>query len=244
VASAVADGHTLLFSAVGALLVRPMLYRRLDFDPLTAFAPVALVATDTSALVVSPGVRFATVQELIDYAASHPGKLNYGSAIGIGPHVMMELFKLKTGTNILHVPYKGGGPVITDLLGSQIDMTINNKSVLLPLLQEHKLEALAVVSAARWPQLPHVPTMAEIGIADLPSDVWMGIVAPSGTPAAVVEQLNSAVNDCLQLTGLRENFAKIGIEPKTGTAQEFGVLIVEDAKKWGKMIAATGMKID
>src|SRR4030095_16220142 len=141
-----------------------------------------------------PSLQVKTIGELVQYASANPGMLNYGNAIGIGPHLVAELFKIKSGANIVHIPYRGGAPMISDLLAGQIDMTVNGKSVLLPHIQAGKLRALAVSSLQRWPELPEVPTLIEAGYLDAPYDAMFGMVAPAGTPVAVSHKLKGARN--------------------------------------------------
>jgi tripartite-type tricarboxylate transporter receptor subunit TctC len=154
------------------------------------------------------------------------------------------LLKLKTGTDIVYIPYKGGAPAITDLIGGQIDMLFNNKSVLLALIQERKLRALAVTSAKRWPELPEVPTLGENGFDGFPSDSWYGLVAPAGTPAAVIDKLNAAVNDGLKSAELRASLAKLGIEARAHTPQEFATVLADQAAKYDAIVRSTGIKIE
>ena len=163
-------------------------------------------------LVVNPKVPAENLDAFVRYARMAGGKLNYGSAPGIAPHFVSELFRLKTGTDIVHIPYKGAGPVITDLLAGQIDMAFNNKSVLLQLVKQGRLRPLAVTSATRWPELPEIPTLVEAGIFPYPLETWWGIVGPAGLPRPVVERLNGAINAALQSPELRTSFASLGIE--------------------------------
>src|SRR5689334_14276610 len=160
VAHAAPDGYTLMMGSIGTFGSQPVLYK-LDFDPAKAFTPVATVVIDKSVMVVGPSLPVKSLQELVARAKANPGKLNYGSAIGIGPHFVMELFKLKAGVDIVHIPYRGGGPMITDLVAGQIHMTVNGKSVLLPHIQAGKVRAVAVAAAERWPDMPSVPTLLE-----------------------------------------------------------------------------------
>ena len=241
VAAASPDGYTLMMAAVSTFGTAPLLYK-LDFDPVRAFAPVATVAVDQGAMVVNPSLPMKTVQDLVQYAKANPGKMNYGSAIGIGPHFVMELFKLRTGTDIVHVPYRGGAAVISDLIGGQIQMTVNNKSVLLPYIQAGRMRALAVTGADRWPELPGVPTLVESGDMDFPYDTWFGVVAPARTPANVIEKLNVAINDGLRSSATRASLASMGIDPKVTTPAEFAALIAEDVPKWGRIVKLTGIK--
>src|SRR6266700_2883245 len=212
VAVASPDGYTLLMvAATNTFGTAPLLYK-LDFDPLKTFIPVAMAVIDKQAMVVNPS--------LPAYAKANPGKLNYGNAVGIAPHFLVELFKRKSGADIVHVPYRGGAPMIADLLGGQIQMTINGKSVLLPHIREGRLRPLAVTSAERWPELPDVPTLLEAGYMDSPYDTLFGVVAPTGTPAAVIDKLTAAINAGLRAPETRASFARLGIEPKPGTPQD------------------------
>jgi tripartite-type tricarboxylate transporter receptor subunit TctC len=237
------DGYTLLMVANSTFGTSPLLYK-LDYDPVKAFVPVATAAIDRQVMVANPSVPVKTVQELVQYAKANPGKLNYGSAIGIGPHFIMELFKIKTGTDIVHVPYRGGAPMITDLLGGQIQLTVNGKSVLLPHIQAGKLRALAVTAPMRLPDLPGVPTLVELGYLDAPYDTLFGVVAPTGTPAAIIEKLNAAINDGLRSPSIQASFAKLGIESKISTPQEFAGFIAEDVPRWAAIVKLTGIKIE
>jgi tripartite-type tricarboxylate transporter receptor subunit TctC len=185
-----------------------------------------------------------TLDAFVRYAKASGGKLNYGSAPGITPHFVSELFKLKTGADIVHIPYKGAGPVVTDLLAGQIDMAFNTKSVLLQLAKQGRLRALAVTSAARWPELPEVPTLTEAGIFPYAIEVWWGIVGPAGLPRAVVARLNGAINEALRSTELRANFTNLGIEPRISTPEQFAALLAEDAPRWFDIIRMTGIKLE
>jgi tripartite-type tricarboxylate transporter receptor subunit TctC len=241
-AQAAPDGYTLLMvAATNTFGTAPLLYR-LEFDPLKTFVPVAMAVIDKQVMVVNPSLPVRTIGELVAYAKASPGKLNYGNAVGIAPHFLAELFKRKTGADIVHVPYRGGAPMIADLLGGQIQMTINGKSVLLPHIREGKLRPLAVTSATRWPELPEVPSMVEGGYLDSAYDTLFGIVASTGTPAVVIERLNAAVNDALASPELHASFARLGIEPKSGTPADFAAVIAKEAPKWAEIVRVTGIK--
>jgi len=241
-AGAAPDGYTLLMASIGTFGSMPLLYK-LDFDPQRAFAPVATAVIDKSALVVRPSLPVKTIGELVAYAKAHPGQLTYGSAIGIGPHFIVELFKIKSGTDIVHIPYRGGAPMVADLVAGQIDMTVNGKSVLLPQIQAGKLRALAVAAGERWSELPDVPTLVETGYMDTPYDTVFGVVAPAGTPAAVIAKLNATINDGLRMPQVRELLAKIGIEPLITTPQEFADIIAREVPKWAAIVKATGVRV-
>jgi tripartite-type tricarboxylate transporter receptor subunit TctC len=243
VAAANPDGYTLLIGGIGTLSIGPSV-KTPDFNAAAVFAPIGTVSTETMVLVVNPKAPANTLDAFVRYAKASGGKLNYGSAPGITPHFVSELFKLKTGVDIVHIPYKGAGPVVTDLLAGQIDMAFNTKSVLLQLVKQGRLRALAVTSAARWPELPEVPTLTEAGIFPYSIEVWWGIVGPAGLPRAVVGRLNGAINEALRSTELRANFTNLGIEPRISTPQEFAALLAEDAPRWLDIIRMTGIKLE
>jgi tripartite-type tricarboxylate transporter receptor subunit TctC len=243
VAAANPDGYTLLIGGIGTLAIGPSV-KTPDFNPTAVFTPVATVSTETMVLVVTPKVPANTLDAFLRYAKASGGKLNYGSAPGIIPHFVSELFNLRTGAGIVHIPYKGAGPVITDLLAGQIDMAFNTKSVLLQLVKQGRLRALAVTSAARWPELPEAPTLTEVGIFPYPLEVWFGVVGPAGLPRAVVGRLNGAINEALRSTELRANSTNLGIEPRISTPQEFAALLAEDAPRWSDIIRTTGIKLE
>ena len=243
VAAAKPDGYTLLIGGIGTLALGPAV-KIPEFNAATAFTPVATVSTETMVLVVNPKVPADTLDAFVRYAKANRGKLNYGAAPGIAPHFVSELFRLKAGADIVHIPYKGAGPVITDLLAGQIEMAFNNKSVLLQLIRQDRLRALAVTSAARWPELPEVPTLTEAGIFPYPIEVWWGIVGPAGMPRAVVARLNGAVNEALASTEVKTSFANLGIEARAGTPEEFAALLALDAPRWLDIIRITGIKLE
>jgi tripartite-type tricarboxylate transporter receptor subunit TctC len=242
VAQAAPDGYTLLMvAATNTFGIIPLLYK-LDFEPQKAFVPVAMAVVEKQVMVVNPSLPVKTLAELVAYAKANPGKLNYGNAVGIAPHFLVELFKRKAGVDIVHVPYRGGAPMIADLLGGQIQMTINGKSVLLPHIREGKLRPLAVTSAIRWPELPELPSLVEGGYLASPYDTLFGVVAPTGTPAAAIDKLNAAVNDALASAELRASFARLGIEPKSGSPADFAAAIAPEAAKWAEIVRVTGIK--
>ena len=241
VTRAVPDGYTLLMGSIGTFGSQPLLYR-LDYDPYKAFVPVATLVIDKLVLVAGPSLQVKTIGELVQYARANPGRLNYGNAIGIGPHLVAELFKIKSGTNIVHIPYRGGAPMISDLVAGQIDMTVNGKSVLLPHIQAGKVRALAVSSAERWPELPEVPTLLEAGYLDAPYDAMFGVVAPAGTPAPVIDRLNGAINEGLRSPEMRASLAQLGIEPIVTSPQEFAAIIAQEVPKWAEVVRITGVK--
>ena len=244
VATANPDGYTLLMVVPTTTFgTAPILYK-LNYNPMKAFDPVGLIGVDKLILVAEPSVPVETAHDVVQYSKANPSKLSYGSAIGIAPHFMMELFKIRSGAKITHVPYRGGAPMISDLLGGQIQFAINNKSVLLPHILERKLRPIAVLSADRWPELPSVPTLLEAGYADVPHDTMFGLVAPSGTPTTSIGILSSAMNEALRAPEVRASFARLGVEAKAGTAEEFAALIAAEAPRWAEIVRLTGIKLD
>jgi len=243
VALARPDGYTLMMGSLSTFGTLPVLYK-LDYDPMKALVPVASAVIDKLVMVAGPSLPVKTAQELVAYAKANPGKLNYGNSIGIGPHFTVEMFKIKSGADIVHIPYRGGAPMIADLIAGQIHMTINGKSVLLPHIQAGKVRALAVTSARRWPDFPDVPTMLELGYMDKPYDTLFGVVAPAGTPAAIVARLNATINDGLRSPETRAALAKLGIEPLISTPEEFAAMIAEEAPKWAEAVRVTGIKVE
>jgi len=244
VAAASPDGYTLLLGGTNVNAIIGALYKNLEFDPVRSFAPVAAICVDSLALAISPRVPADTFEQFIQYAKNNPGKLKYGAPPGIYTHFAAEFLKIKTGTDILFVPYKGAAPVITDVLGGHIDMVFSTKSTLVTHFKEGKLKALAVTSAVRWPELPGTPTMKEVGVVGFPTETWFGLLAPAGTPTTIVDQLNYAVNESLNSAEMRASLVKLGMEARIGTAHDFAVALAEQVREWKDVVDATGIKAD
>lgn len=243
-ATAPADGYTLLLGGTNVNAMLGAIYKDLDFDPARSFVPIAAICTDSMALGINPDLPIRTLKELIDFAKSNPGKLRYGAPQGIYTHFAGEFFKHKTGTDILFVPYKGGAPAMNDVIAGHIDMIFNPKSTLLPQFRAGKLRALAVTSEKRWPELPDTPTMAELGIEGFPREVWFGLLAPAGTPTAIVDKLNAAVAEGLDSPEMRESLGKLGLEPKIGTAKQFSEALAQQVRDWKVVVDTTGIKAE
>jgi tripartite-type tricarboxylate transporter receptor subunit TctC len=244
VARANADGYTLLLGGTNTNAINAAIYKNLNYDPVNDFMPVASIAVDSSALVISPSIPAKTVQEFVSYLKDRPGKLTCGAVLGIAPHVMVEYFKVVTGTNMVFVPYKGGPALIPDLLGGQIQMTFGAKSLFLPYIQSGKLRALAVTSDTRWPELPDVPTMRECGFANFPAYQWFLVLAPARTPAAVIDKLNVAINDGLKSPDVQAQLAKLGTEPRIRSRQDLVKFMAEEAQQWAKMVSSADIKLE
>jgi tripartite-type tricarboxylate transporter receptor subunit TctC len=241
-AQAEPDGYTLLYSSASGLVFAPMLQKNAGYDPITSYDPIALVAQSSTILVVHPSVPVKSVAELVAYAKANPGKVNFSSGgIGVLPHLIGEWFKSRAGIDIVHVPYRGGGPSINDLVGGQVQMTFEGTSVLLPLIESGKLRALAVTSAKRLPQLPDVPTMTESGFPGFVSTSWTGLLAPAHTPRAVIDKLNVQINEGLKTPELKAALARVSNEPVGGTPQDFANMIKGDIDKWAPVVKALGL---
>ena len=241
-ANADPDGYTLLIGTSATLGVVPALTKNPGYDPLTSFAPVAKVSDSSTILIVPPSFPAGSVRELVAYAKANPGKLSYASAgPGNQTHLAAELLRARAGIDLVHIPYKSGAEMVTAVLSEQVQMAFPDVSILLPLIRDGKVRALAVTSGARHPQLPDVPTMGESGIADYVTTFWTGIVAPASTPAPIVDKLNAAINAGLSSPEIRETLAKVGAESRPGSPQEFAAFIAAETKKWSAIAKTAGV---
>jgi tripartite-type tricarboxylate transporter receptor subunit TctC len=243
VATAAPDGYILLL--IGPNVVyQPVLYPNLDFDPAKSLVPVATLVTWSHVMVVEPSVPANTVAELVAYAKANPGKLTFGFGLGTTPHVLGETFKQATGIEIASIPYRGGEQARADLLGGRIHINIAPVPSLLPLILEGKARPLAFTGPARSPDLPQVPTMIESGLPQVGfnPDVWIGILAPSGTPAAVINKLNAEINASLKSPEMQASLSKLGHEAKMMTPAEFAGFLEAERQKWPPLLKAAGLK--
>jgi len=237
VAKAKPDGYTLLMGNIGTQSINPSLYPKLPYNPDSAFAPVALVAELPLAMMVNPAVPAKTVKEFIALAKSQPGKLTYSSSgAGGGPHLAAEMFKDSTGSFILHVPYRGGGPAIADLLAGHVQLSFMTVLEASGHIKAGKLRALAVTSDKRVPALPDVPTLAESGLPGFNSISWIGLLAPAGTPRELVEKMSADVRDVVAREDVKARLVQLGAVPAAGTPAQFGALIDKDRKRYGQII--------
>ena len=244
VAKAPADGYTLLM-AFDTHAVNPHIYRKLPFDTLKDFAPVSLVGRIPLAFVAHPSFPAGDVAGLIKLAREKPGALSYGSVgAGSSGHLAAEQFKLLAGIDLLHVPYKGGAPAVTAVLGEQVSLIVFAAGAAVPHIKAGKLKGLAVTGRSRSGALPNVPTMAEQGYPQLDSGAWMGIVAPAGTPAAVVAKLQAEVARAVKDAAIAQKLADQAVELVGGTPQEFGAFIRAEHDKWGKLIRDAKLNIE
>jgi tripartite-type tricarboxylate transporter receptor subunit TctC len=229
------DGYTLLVVSL-AHAVNPWLYK-LPYDHAKAFVPVAIFGSGTNVLVVNPELPIHSVKELVAYAKAHPGELNYASAgVGSFQHLGGELFKLMAGVNIVHVPFRGGGPAMVDVLGGHTKIMFSSLIQTTPHIKTGQLRALGTGGAKRNPVLPDVPTIAEAGVPGYEANNWWGMLAPAGTPPAIVEKLNKAVSKALDAPQLQKEFAAQGATVVKMTPVEFGKYIDSETEKWGKVV--------
>ncbi|MCC6196905.1 MAG: tripartite tricarboxylate transporter substrate binding protein [Burkholderiales bacterium] len=231
-AKAPADGYTILFT-LSSHTINPKLYPKLPFDAARDFAAVSLAAMIPQIVVAHPSLPVSNIPELIAYAKANPGKLNYAS-VGIGSpgHIAGELFKLRTGTSMVHVPYKGGGPAVTDTVGGQVQLLFVSLPAAWQFVKAGKLKALGVTASKRSVAAPDVATMAEQGVADCVVDSWYGAFVPAGTPPAVIAKLNAAMVSALQTPELKEKLLAAGAEATSSTPAEFEAIVRDELKKW------------
>ena len=245
VAKSSADGYTLLMGHIGTLAVNPSLYPALTYDPVKSFAPVAWVASVPNVLVVHPSVKANNVKELVALAKSKPGQLNYGSGgNGSAANLATEYFKMQTGTSLLHIPYKGTAPAVTDLVGGQIQVLFTGAPAVLPFIKSGQLRALAISSVKRLDALADLPTVAEAGFKDFEADQWYGVVAPTGTPRDIVMKLNTQINQALNAPELKSRLAAEGAIATPNTPEVFGQLIVREIARWKPVIQSGRVKAD
>jgi tripartite-type tricarboxylate transporter receptor subunit TctC len=245
VAKAPADGYTLLMSYVGTQAINGSLYRGLPYDPYKDFATVATVATVPFALVVNQNFPPRNVAELVAYAKAHPGQVNFGSA-GNGSlnQLLGEMVNMSQGIKLVHVPYKGAAGALTDTIAGQIQMTFSSLPSVAGHIRGDKLRALAVTGARRSAAFPNVPTLGESGLAGFELSPWFGLLAPAGTPEAVVKKINADIAEALHDKDLLEKFAAAGADPYATAPEQFARILLDDIQKWSQVVKTSGAKID
>ena len=246
VARAAADGHTVLFGTSGPLAINVSLYKKIGYDPVKSFAPVMQIGHLPNVLVVNPGIPAKNVKELIAYGKANPGKLSYASSgNGASSHLAGVLFNNLADTDFAHIPYKGTGPALNDLLGGQVAMTFTDVLTALPHIKSGKLRALGVTTKERSQALPEVPTIAEQGIAGFDVSVFFGLVVPAGTPKDVVDKLNQGFADALKQPEVRKTLLAQGLEFAPSTSPEqLGAFIQAEVPKWRAVVKSSGAEID
>lgn len=245
VLAADADAHTLLLGPPGPLALNKLLFAAMPFDPKAAFTPVSLVAIAPLLLVVHPALPPRTVEEFIRYAKDHPGKISYASqGNGSMGHLAMELFKLRTGIAAVHVPYKGSGPALVDLVAGQTHAMFDNTTSSLPQVRGAKLRALAVAEKTRLKAAPEIPTVAESGVPGFEATPWFGIVTKAGSPRSAIDALSAAIGRIVRQPDVQARFAALGVELVGSTPEEFAVHIDAELVKWEPVVKRSGAKLD
>ena len=245
VAKATGDGYTLLMGTIGNLAISPHLYRKLAYDPLRDFSPITQLASAAYMLVIHPSVPAKTVAELVALAKARPAQLNYASAgSGTGSHLSAELFRSVAGITLVHVPYKGGTPAITDVIAGQVQIMLNGIPSSVPHLKTGRIRALAVTTATRSPAAPELPTMAESGYPGAVSTSWTGVLAPSGTPANVIARLNAEFVRALRTPEVSARLSADGAVPVGSSSGEFAAYLRSELVKWGKVVKASGAVVN
>ena len=244
-ANAIPDGYTLLEATMTTHGIGPNLYAKLPYDVTKDFEAVAMMVRIPLVMFVNASVAAANVKDFVAATKASPGKYSYASAgAGSPPHLVAELFKLKTGAQLVHVPYKGTGAALPDVVAGQVQMMVDGPPPFMPHVKSGKLKALGAASEKRNPLLPDVPTFAEAGVPGMESGLWYGIVAPKGTPKAVVAKLNAEINRALAQPDLRERFAAMSVEIVAGPPDAFARYIGTELKRWGEVVRAAKIKVE
>ena len=237
------DGHTILMGTIAALAINPTLYGNLPFDPVKDLAPVAQAVNSSNILVVHTSVQATSVKELIALAKAKPDALNYGSSgVGGTGHLSGVLFDALAGTRMTHVPYQGGGPAMTALVGGQIQLVFATAATAVPQIKAGKIRGIAATTLARASVMPELPTIAESGLPGFDANNWYGIVVPAGTPRAIIARLNAETVKALNAADLKTLFQTQGLDPAPGTPEQFGAYIKSEIARWAKIIKASGAK--
>ena len=239
------DGYTICMGPIGALAINRHMVAKLPYDIERDLQPIALVTRGHLLLAVSPTLPFKSVQEIIDYAKQNPGKLlNASSSNGSPGHVGGELFKYMSGTDIVHVPYRGGAAAINDLIAGRVHLMFESLNSIAPHAKSGTVRPLAVSGARRSPGFPDLPTVAEAGVPGYAAPTWSGVIAPAGVPRPIIERLNAAINRAIASQIFRDRFASIGDEPAGGSPEDFAEVIRSDSAKWGDVIRRAGARLD
>ncbi len=236
------DGYTLFMGTSGPLSINSSLYSQLPFDPIRDFAPIILTASAPFVIITHPSVQANNVKDLIALAKAKPGQLNYGSVPGSASHLSTELFKMMSGINIVHIPYKGAAPATTDVMAGQIQLSFASTPGSVPVVKSGKVKALAVTSAKRIAKLPDLPTVAEAALPGYEASVWYGVVAPARTPREVLQRLNKEIARIVAEPVHRDRMLASDFEPTSTTPDQFAAFIKSETAKWAKVVKASGVR--
>lgn len=245
VAQSAPDGYTLVMGTASSHGINSAVQKSLPYDAVKDFAPVTVVASTPNIIVVHPSVPAKTLNELLALAKAQPGKINFGStSSGGSPHMSAELLKMMAGVDMAHVPYKGAAPMLTDLIGGQIQVGFDNLPSTIGFVRSGKVRALAVTTPNRWPDAPDIPSVAESGVPGYEVSGWFGLLAPAGTPKVVLETLQLAIAQAVEQPEVAKQLRSLGAEPVANKSEDFARDIAADVEKWRKVVQATGVKID
>ncbi len=245
VAKSAPDGYTILMGAIGPLCINVLMYAKMPYDPLKDLAPVVQTATVPLILVVHPSLPTKNVKEFIALMKARAGQFNYASAGSGSPqHLTAELFKTMAKVDMNHIPYKGSGPALIDLVGGQVPFAFESTIPVLPYIKSGRLRALGITSAQRWPLVPDLPTVADGGVPGFEAITWYGVAAPAAVPADIVKRLNAEITRVLNLPDIKQRLADLGTPMVAGTPEQFGALIRSEVVKWGKVVKQANVKLD
>ena len=245
VKNAPADGYTLLYGSTGTLAINPKLYRKLPYDPLKDFAPIALLNSSPMFLATPSDTPVRNLKEMIAYVKARPGQLSYGSSgNGATQNIAMEMLKTQAGIDLLHVPYKGSPPMITDLIGGRVQFAFEVSTAILPHVKSGRIKLLGISTAERIASLPEVQTIAEQGLPGFEAVTWAGLLAPAATPRTIIDRLNQAANHALRDQSVLEHMDKAGSTVRGGTTASFAQFLRDETAKWGKAVVASGAQLD
>jgi tripartite-type tricarboxylate transporter receptor subunit TctC len=245
VAAADPDGYTILMTPGGSVTTGPAVHPNIGYDPVKAFVPVCQLIETPLIIAVRPELPVKTIADVVTYAKANPGKISWGSqGFGVAPHLLIELFKLDTGVNVVHVPYRGTAPMLSGILAGEVQIVADPSTTVLPHIQAGKLRAIAIAGKVRHPKLPDVPTVVEAGFPKLQSPFWLGVVAPHGTPPAIIDKLNAAFRQALAAPETRARLETLGAESKIGTPQEFEKMLATELAQWTAVVKAANIKAE
>jgi tripartite-type tricarboxylate transporter receptor subunit TctC len=245
VAKSPPDGYTLLLGSIATHAISPSLYSKVNYDPVRDFAPITVLAVAPTVLIAGPQVAARSLAELLAAARAQPGKLTYASGgNGTPPHISAEVFKAMTATDLLHIPFKGGGPALVGLMGGQVDLMFDTAASAMPHVKAGKLRALAIATAQRSGDLPEVPTFTEAGLSGYEVNSWYAVLAPAGTPPEIVARLHREITASLREPDMRERLRALGTDPVGNTPEEFGAFIRAELAKYAKVIRDAKIKVD
>jgi tripartite-type tricarboxylate transporter receptor subunit TctC len=245
VAEAVPDGYTVLMTPGGALTTGPAVNPNIGYDPAKVFASVGELIETPTIISVSPNLPATSMAEVVSYAKANPGKLKWGSqGFGTAPHLLAEMFKLEAGINIVHVPYRGTGPLLNAILAGEVQIIADPSTTSLPYIQDSKLRPIAIASNVRDPKLPNVPTVSETGFPKLQSPFWLAVVAPAGTPRAIIIKLNGAFREALAAPQTRARLDALGAEVKIGTPEDLDQILARERAQWTALVKAANIQAE